>query len=65
MSKMKYILCILALLLTVHSKSQDIQVRDFSLKMTGASFEKTFETITSTDTYKDVAREQILEYYHQ
>lgn len=37
MSKMKYILCIFALLLTVHSRSQDIQVRDFSLKMTDAS----------------------------
>lgn len=37
MSKMKYILCILALLLTVHLRSQDIQVRDLSLKMTDAS----------------------------
>ena len=36
-----------------------------AFKMAGVSFEKTFETITSTDTYKDAAREQIFEYYHQ
>ncbi len=45
--------------------SQGLAACVAALKMTGASFEKTFETITSTDTYKDAAREQILEYYHQ
>ncbi len=36
-----------------------------ALKMTGASFEKTFETITSTDTYADATREEIMRYYNQ
>jgi flagellar biosynthesis/type III secretory pathway protein FliH len=45
--------------------SQGLAACVAALKMTGASFEKTFETITSIDTYKDVAREQIFEFYNQ
>ncbi len=36
-----------------------------ALKMTGLSFEKVFEAITSTETYTAVTQEQILTYYNQ
>jgi hypothetical protein len=45
--------------------SQGLAACVAALKMTGVSFEKTFETITSIDTYKDVAREEIFEYYNR
>ena len=44
------------------SPSGEVLMMGYSNK---EAFEKTFETITSTDTYEDVAREQIFEYYHQ